>query len=60
MTEHVLGIDGGGTRTAIFRRDGQLLGIGYGGPSNYDDVGAAAAQRHIDARQPAPWALSAC
>lgn len=50
MTAHVLGIDGGGTRTraAIFGLDGQLLGLGYGGPSNYDDVGAAAAQRHID------------
>lgn len=50
MTAHVLGIDGGGTRTraAIFGMDGEFLGLGYGGPSNYDDVGAAAAQRHLD------------
>jgi N-acetylglucosamine kinase-like BadF-type ATPase len=51
MTRHVLGIDGGGTRTraAIFGLDGQLLGVGLGGASNYNDVGVTVAQEHIDA-----------
>ena len=41
MTQYVLGIDGGGTKTqaVIVDDSGQLCGTGLGGPSNYDDVG---------------------
>jgi N-acetylglucosamine kinase len=41
MTQCVLGIDGGGTKTqaVIVDDSGQLCGTGLGGPSNYDDVG---------------------
>lgn len=49
MTRYVLGIDGGGTKTqaAIVDQDGRLCGAGRGGPSNYDDVGVAAARENI-------------
>ncbi len=45
----VLGVDGGGTKThvAILDEQGHLLGMGVGGPSNYDDVGKVAAQAGI-------------
>ncbi len=47
----VLGIDGGGTKTqaALVDRQGRLLGVGYGGPSNYHDIGVAAAQANLQA-----------
>ena len=50
MTEFVLGVDGGGTRTrvAAVGVDGRVLGIGIAGSSNYDDVGKEAAQAAID------------
>lgn len=45
----VLGIDGGGTKTQAVLMDaaGQVVGAGRGGPSNYDDVGAAVARDNI-------------
>lgn len=45
----VLGIDGGGssTRAVILDGEGNLLGSGQGGPSNYNSVGLAQAQAHI-------------
>lgn len=50
MTQYVLGIDGGGTKThaAIIDDRGRLCGTGLGGPSNYDDVGVATAQAGIE------------
>jgi N-acetylglucosamine kinase-like BadF-type ATPase len=44
MSKHILGIDGGGTRTraAIVNETGSLLGVGVGGPTNYDDIGIEA------------------
>jgi N-acetylglucosamine kinase-like BadF-type ATPase len=45
----VVGIDGGGTKThaALMDEAGQVVGAGLGGPSNYDDVGAAMARDNI-------------
>jgi len=45
----VVGIDWGGTNTraALAAETGEVLGIGLAGPSNYDDVGVAIAQRNI-------------
>src|SRR6478736_4461694 len=49
MTLYALGIDGGGTKTqaAIVDEMGRVRGIGVGGPSNYDDVGADRARENI-------------
>ncbi len=49
MTEFVLGIDGGGTKTlaAICDSTGQVLGTGQAGASNIDDVGLKAATQNI-------------
>ena len=46
---YVLGIDGGGTKTqaAIADDDGRVRGVGLGGPSNYDDIGAELTRAHI-------------
>jgi N-acetylglucosamine kinase-like BadF-type ATPase len=46
---HVVAVDGGGTKThiAILDEQGRVLGMGTGGPSNYDDIGADAAQENI-------------
>jgi N-acetylglucosamine kinase-like BadF-type ATPase len=46
---YILGIDGGGTKTqaAIVDEHGRLLGIGLGGPANYDSVGIEVAQSSI-------------
>ncbi len=51
LPDFVLGIDGGGTKTsaAIVKLSGQLAGTGQAGPSNYDDVGAEAAEQNISA-----------
>ncbi|MFA0750431.1 MAG: hypothetical protein SLRJCFUN_000834 [Candidatus Fervidibacter sp.] len=53
----VLGVDGGGTNTraALVAETGEVLGIGLAGPSNYDDVGIAIAQRHIGAAVRQAW-----
>jgi N-acetylglucosamine kinase-like BadF-type ATPase len=49
MNRHVLGIDGGGTKTlaTICDAHGRVLGVGLGGPSNIDDVGLEAATANI-------------
>ena len=48
--ELVVGIDGGGSKTqaAVAGLDGQVLGRGIAGASNYQGVGLAAAQAAID------------
>src|SRR5687767_11568804 len=40
---YVIGIDGGGSKTAsaILNRQGEVVGRGYSGPSNYHYVGLA-------------------
>lgn len=50
MSQLVLGIDGGGTKTlaAICNSSGQVLGVGRGGASNIDDVGLETASQNID------------
>jgi N-acetylglucosamine kinase-like BadF-type ATPase len=50
MNRLILGIDGGGTKTqaAIVDDHGHLLGVGLGGPANYDAIGLEAAQANID------------
>jgi len=46
---YFLGVDGGGTKTqaAIVDEEGKMLGTGWGGPSNYDDVGIEVARSSI-------------
>lgn len=53
-----LGIDGGGTRTRaiLVSARGRVLGEGEGGPSNYHNVGSAAAGRALRAAATAAWA----
>ncbi len=43
---HVLGIDGGGSKTVcvLMNEEGQVLGRGQGGPSNYQTIGIEAAK----------------
>ena len=50
MTEYVVGIDGGGTKTqaVIINSQGNECGLGIGGPSNYGDVGIDAARSNIE------------
>ena len=50
MKRHVLGIDGGGTKTQalIVDEEGHVKGWGIGGPSNYDDVGTEKAKAGIE------------
>ena len=45
----VLGIDGGGTstRAVLAKTNGEVLGYGRGGSSNYDDIGIEATQENI-------------
>ena len=49
MKRYVLGIDGGGTKTRalIADEEGNACGSGFGGPSNYDDVGTEKAKAGI-------------
>ena len=49
MPRRILGIDGGGTRTraVIVDDTGRLLGIGLGGPANYDDIGIDATRENL-------------
>jgi N-acetylglucosamine kinase-like BadF-type ATPase len=51
MTQLVLGVDGGATKTQVVIMDdaGSVLGVGEGGPSNYTTVGLALTQAHIAA-----------
>jgi N-acetylglucosamine kinase-like BadF-type ATPase len=50
MSEYVLGVDGGGTKThvAVVDGGGRVCGTGVSGPSNYDDVGVEVAQANIE------------
>ena len=51
MTDLLIGIDGGGSKTTalIADRDGNVLGRGTSGPSNYLVIGADAAYAALDA-----------
>ena len=46
---YAVGIDGGGTNTRaiLVGEAGQVLGLGYAGPSNYNDVGFETAKSNI-------------
>ncbi|MGL4499676.1 MAG: BadF/BadG/BcrA/BcrD ATPase family protein, partial [Planktothrix sp.] len=46
---HVLGIDGGGSKTVcvLMSADGKILGWGKAGPSNYQTVGIDTAKINI-------------
>ena len=62
MTRYVLGIDGGGTKTqaAIVDETGHVRGVGLGGPSNYDDIGANRARANIAQAVTAACAPAGC
>ena len=49
MTDYVIGIDGGGTKTqaVIMNGRGEICGTGFGGPSNFDDLGIDTARDNI-------------
>ena len=53
----VIGVDGGGstTRAALVDAIGRVLGLGYAGPSNYDDVGVGVAEENIGRAVSAAW-----
>ncbi len=57
MSQLVLGIDGGGTKTlaAICNSSGQVLGVGRGGASNIDDVGLETASQNIQRAVAGAW-----
>lgn len=50
LSNYILGIDGGGTKTLAVIADlnGQIIGAGLGGPANFDDVGISTAQANIE------------
>lgn len=58
MSGYVIGIDGGGSKTAVILagRDGSLVGRGEGGPSNYHVVGKERAFAALDESISAAWA----
>lgn len=47
---YALGVDGGATKTMAVVGDetGKVLGVGHGGPTNYQITGLDAAMRHLD------------
>lgn len=49
MTEYVIGVDGGGTKTRalLLSLTGVVLGEGQSGSSNYDNVGTEIAKENI-------------
>jgi N-acetylglucosamine kinase-like BadF-type ATPase len=53
----VLGIDGGGstTRAALVSGLGEVLGVGRGGPANFQDVGLVAARQNLEAAVQQAW-----
>jgi glucosamine kinase len=55
-----IGIDGGGsnTRAAIVTCDGDIVGIGTAGPSNYDNVGQESARQNIKSAIDCAWRSS--
>jgi N-acetylglucosamine kinase-like BadF-type ATPase len=57
MSRHILGVDGGGTRTraAILNETGKLLGVGLRGPTNYDDIGIEATRDNLRQAINAAW-----
>ena len=57
MSDYLLGIDGGGSKTAVMlaRRDGTLLGRGEGGPSNHHAVGKESTFEALDAAISQAW-----
>jgi len=57
MSDYILGIDGGGSKTAVIlaRRDGTPLGQGQAGPSNYHAVGEANALQALDRAVSQAW-----
>lgn len=57
MSDYLLGIDGGGSKTAVIlaRRDGTLVGRGEAGPSNYHSVGKANAFHALDRAVSQAW-----
>ena len=50
MTSYVLGVDAGGTKTLAALADdaGRILGVGIGGPGNWDGVGTERAGRSLN------------
>jgi len=50
MTSYVLGVDAGGTKTLAALADdaGRILGVGVGGPGNWDGVGTERAGRSLN------------
>ena len=57
MSDYLLGIDGGGSKTAVIlaRRDGTPLGRGEGEPSNHHSVGKENAFAALDAAISQAW-----
>lgn len=53
----ILGIDGGGTSTRVVlaSRNGEVLGFGRSGPSNYDDVGIEKTRENIKLAVEQAW-----
>lgn len=53
----VVGVDGGGstTRAVLVDSTGHVLGLGYAGPSNYDDVGVGVAEENIGRAVSSAW-----
>ncbi len=58
MSDYVIGIDGGGSKTAVIlaHADGSLVGRGEGGPSNYHTVGQENAFSALDEAISIAWA----
>ncbi|MFN8497111.1 MAG: BadF/BadG/BcrA/BcrD ATPase family protein [Anaerolineae bacterium] len=56
-TALVIGVDGGGstTRAALVDATGGVRGMGYAGPSNYDDVGVGPAEENIGRAVASAW-----
>lgn len=57
MSDYLIGIDGGGSKTAVVlaRLDGSPVGRGEGGPSNYHAVGLENAFAALDEAISAAW-----
>lgn len=55
--QYILGVDGGGTKTAaqLATAAGQVLGVGYGASSNHQKVGFPAAARALEEAEAGAW-----
>lgn len=53
----VAGVDGGGTttRVALMSGDGNIIGYGVSGPSNYHDVGIETTKQHVNLALKEAW-----